>query len=198
MTAAEFMAELERDPEYQADRKALDAKFEAKRQRLKLAEQPILFDLREAGWDVESVWDFVNTAEPYDEALPILLQHLKRGGYPERVMESLGRALAVPRSIVFWDDLKALYFNAKTKGERHGVAVALSVAATNAKFDDLVEFINTGELGDSRLFFLKHLVRVDRVRAWPIIESLAEDPELGKEASAKLSARDKRNSRKSS
>jgi hypothetical protein len=29
------------------------------------------------------------------DALPILLDHLQRGGYPDRVTESLGHALAV-------------------------------------------------------------------------------------------------------
>ena len=50
------------------------------------------------GVEIDSVWDLVNTAEPYPAALPVLMEHLERDGYPDRVMESLGRALAVKPS----------------------------------------------------------------------------------------------------
>jgi hypothetical protein len=41
------------------------------------------------------VWALVNSATPYPEVFPVLLAHLETGGYPDRVMESLGRAFAV-------------------------------------------------------------------------------------------------------
>jgi hypothetical protein len=43
--------------------------------------------------------DLVNTSAPNPSALPVLMEHLERGGYPERVMESLGRTLAVKPSV---------------------------------------------------------------------------------------------------
>lgn len=54
------------------------------------AEKPILRDLGDVGEQVSSVWDFVNTSRPYPRALPVLLRHFQQGGYPDRVMESLG------------------------------------------------------------------------------------------------------------
>ncbi|WP_241975559.1 MULTISPECIES: hypothetical protein [unclassified Cryobacterium] len=62
-------------------------------------------DLRSAGVEVNSVWDLVNTADPYPKALPILLDHLQRGGYPDRIMESLGRALGVGPAASVWETL---------------------------------------------------------------------------------------------
>jgi len=81
---------------------------------------------------VASAWDLVNKTDPYDDALPVLLGHLEGGGYPDRVMESLGRAIAVRAAGVFWDQLKALYLRAKNPGEEEGLALALAAAATGA------------------------------------------------------------------
>jgi hypothetical protein len=67
-----------------------DAERDERARRLREAERPIVDDLKRAGVSVSSVRDLVNTSVPYPDALPILLAHLKRGGYPERVMESLG------------------------------------------------------------------------------------------------------------
>src|SRR5262245_58972797 len=94
-TAAELMAQLARDTAFQAAAAAREAELQERVSAYRDAEQPIVADLRGAGLHVESVWDLVNTAEPYPDALPVLMEHLERGGYPDRVMEGLGRALAV-------------------------------------------------------------------------------------------------------
>lgn len=109
MSAAEFMAQLEKDEDYQRKRAAFDAELEERTSVLRAAEQPIVADLLDVGIPVESVWDLVNTTAPYPAALPVLVEHLERGEYPDRVMESLGRALAVQPAVAFWDRLKARY-----------------------------------------------------------------------------------------
>ncbi|MFL5293866.1 MAG: hypothetical protein ACJ79U_20290, partial [Myxococcales bacterium] len=61
MTAGELMAKLNADPAFVSRR----AKQEAERQRrgsdLGRAEEPLVADLRAAGYEIESVWDLVNT-----------------------------------------------------------------------------------------------------------------------------------------
>ncbi|MFZ2502019.1 MAG: hypothetical protein WAW88_05070 [Nocardioides sp.] len=74
-------------------------------------------DLRSAAVQVDSVWDLVNTSEPYPAALPVLMEHLERGGYPARVMEGLGRSLAVKPSVAFWERLKDRWLHARDSGE---------------------------------------------------------------------------------
>jgi hypothetical protein len=103
------MSRLENDPEYQRKKAAFHAEVQERASVLRAAEQPIVADLRAAGVSVDSVWDLVNTSEPYPNALPVLIEHLERGGYPDRVVESLGRALAVKPAVAFWRRLKALY-----------------------------------------------------------------------------------------
>ncbi len=181
-TSTEFLAELEADSEFQRRRAAHEAEFAERRAALIAAQAPILEDLRAAGFDVESVWDFVNTSEPYPGALPILLAHLKRGGYPDRVMEGLGRALAVKPMVAHWDELVELYQNPRSPGEETGVAVALAACATKAQFDQLLALASDDSRNSTRLFFLRPLKQIDRVRGIAFAASRVDDPVLGKEA----------------
>jgi hypothetical protein len=189
MSATDFMAQLAQDEEYQKRKAAFDAEMEERDRILQEAEQPIVQDLREAGVRVDSVWDLVNTSEPYPAALPVLLEHLERGGYPERVMESLGRALAVKPSVVFWERIKARYLASRDAGEEDGTAVALAACATAAQFDDLVGFLSIEERGESRIYFVKPILTLGQDHGRQVVQALRDHPVLGKEASKLLSRR---------
>lgn len=180
---------LRNDPEYRAKVEAADADRQERARGLREAEQPIVADLRNAGVQVESVWDLVNTAEPYPAALPVLMEHLERGGYPERVMESLGRALAVKPSVAFWDRLKARWLEARDAGEEDGAAVALAACATKAQLEDLTRFLSVEERGQSRIYFIRPIIKVGGDRGCEVVEALRTDPVFGKEATALLSRR---------
>lgn len=149
---------------------------------------PIVEDLRAAGVDVDSVWDLVNTSEPYPAALPILLHHLERGGYPPRVMEAIGRALAVTPSEIYWDRLKSRWLEARDTGEEDGVAVALAACATEEHLDDLIDFLSIDERGDSRIYFIRPIFKVGGARGREILDALRTDPVFGKEVTATLSS----------
>ena len=190
MSATEFMEQLAKDKEYQRKKATFDAELQERADGLRAAEQPIVTDLRNAGVEVDSVWDLVNTAEPYPDALPVLIEHLERGGYPDRVMESLGRGLAVKPAVAFWDRLKALYLAPRNPGEQEGAAVALAASATDAQLDDLVDFLSVEERGQSRIYFIRPILAVGRARGREVVEALRADPVLGKEATALLSGRE--------
>lgn len=119
MTAKEQQDVLDRDPKYQAmmaektrRRAELEAMFEKE-------EEPLVSALTAAGWPpavrqcgkTRSVWDLVNTAEPYPNLLETLGDHVVRP-YHFRVREGIARALAdlnargtrIPR--VLMDELK--------------------------------------------------------------------------------------------
>ena len=141
ISATELMAQLEKDEEFQRKRKIREEALSARAAELTAAEQPIVRDLRASGVAVDSVWDLVSTVTPYPAALPVLMHHLEVGGYPDRVIESLGRALAVKPSIEFWTRLKNLYLSSLGAGEREGAAIALAAAAGQEQVDDLMGFL---------------------------------------------------------
>lgn len=177
------------DPEYRARAEAAEAERQETARRLREVEQPVVSDLRSAGAQVDSVWDLVNTSEPYPDALPVLMEHLERGGYPERVMESLGRALAVKPSVAFWDRLKARWLEARDSGEEDGAAVALAACATKKQFDDLIEFLAVEERGQSRIYFIRPILKVGGDRGREVVAELRSDPVFGDEATALLRRR---------
>lgn len=188
MTAAELMATLEGDEAYQRKTKEAEAVRQARAAELQHAEEPIVADLRSAGVEVESVWDLVNTSTPYPEALPVLLRHLERGGYPDRVMESLGRALAVGPAAFAWDTFRRLYLGAHGRGEEEGLAVALSASATVDHLDGLIALLDEAG-GDTRIHLLRAIKRVGGIRGRHLLESLRSDSTFGREARALLKAK---------
>jgi hypothetical protein len=185
-TAAELMAQLQNDPEYQRKMQADEAERQVRVQELGRAERPIVADLRNAGIEVDSVWDLVNTSVPYPAALPVLLKHLQLGGYPDRVMESMGRALAVEPAVFAWDALRDLFLKAQGRGEEEGLAVALAASATSEHLEALIDLLNEDSRSDNRIHFLRPIKRVGGRRGREVLESLKSDPLFGKEARALL------------
>src|SRR5262245_50462713 len=184
--AREMEEKLRTDPEYRAQVEAVEAERSERVRALREAEQPIVAVLKRAVVSFDSGWDLVNTSDPYPTALPILLDHLEFGGYPDRVMESLGRALAVKPSVAWWDRLKALYLAARNPGEEDGTAVALAACATKDQLDDLIGFLSVDERGESRIYFVRPIKRLGGERGLQVLESLRHDATFGREATAAL------------
>jgi len=104
ITAAELMAELEADPKWVARRDAKEREREEHRKVCAADQIDLVREIRDAGYDVDSVWDLVNnTPHPilerrfigeYPDAYPILVRHLS---VPHRreIREGLVRALTV-------------------------------------------------------------------------------------------------------
>jgi hypothetical protein len=183
-SAAELMAQLEADPEFQRKKAEREAVLGERRRVLAGAEAPIVSDLRSAGVEVNSVWDLVNRSVPYPKALPVLMEHLKRGGYPDRVMESLGRALAVGPASVYWQRLRELYGRATGVDEKDGLAVAMAASATAEHLDAMIDILGDASWGSNRIYLLRAILRVGGTRGHEVVASLTDDPVLGKEVSA--------------
>jgi hypothetical protein len=94
ITASEYLAEKEKDPEWVAMRAKQEAEQEARKRRSKEEQALLLADLRRVGYRLETVWNLVNTADSYPEAIPVLLDHIKRP-YKDVYREGMARALTV-------------------------------------------------------------------------------------------------------
>lgn len=191
MTAAELMAKLDADTEYQArmaaEREALDARARAWR----TAEQPLIEELRQIGLPVTSVWDLVNTAEPYPEALPVLVDHLRRD-YPARVTEGIARALAVKESNRYWQILRDAYRSADEYDVQSGLAAALAASARPENYPQLLELVADESRGVTRVIFLQQVAKLGGRDGLAVLEGLQDDEQLGSEASALVARRSRR------
>lgn len=198
ITARELMAKLQANPGFLARREAQERELAERSARLRLEEEPILADLRRVGWDVESVWDLVNTSAEYREAIPVLVKHLLLA-YSDRTREGIARALAVPDAKYAWSTLVAEYRKAPTGmgiiapgetkefqlGAKDGLACALSATATEATIEELIALAKDRSHGQSRLLLLMALKRSKNPAAKQALEELASDPDLAKEIASR-------------
>ncbi|MXP09881.1 hypothetical protein GRI68_06785 [Altererythrobacter halimionae] len=84
-------------PEWVARKEQSDREVEERAARSLEVAQPMLIDLREAGYNVDNISYFVSTHERYLEAVPVLAKHLQRD-YPYNIREGIIRALTVPEA----------------------------------------------------------------------------------------------------
>jgi HEAT repeat protein len=181
MTAEEWMAELEANPDFVAHRDERERERQRNEAKWRQAETPLVEELRGAGLDVEWSWDLVNTSKPYPEALPILLEHLQRS-YPDRVREGIARALAVRDAQFAWPTLTRLYREEDAgTNAKDGLAVAIAATSHDEVIDELISLAGDTQHGESRLLLLRALKRSRNPRARTALEELEADPELEKE-----------------
>jgi hypothetical protein len=193
VTASELLAELADDRQFQENRRRTEAELARQQEVLRLAEKPILDDLRRIGYVVESISQLNFATASYRPALPVLIRHLEQGHYPARVREGLATALAVKPAVAYWPRLISLLMKAPSSGEQEALAAAIAACATHGQFDDLVELIQDPALGVNRIHFVRPLVRIGGEAGRRVVERLTDDPVVGTEARLVL-ARAKRRS----
>ena len=153
-TTAEFLARLHSDPEWVRQNQERERKRQEFSQMLADEERPLLADLAAVGWQVESVWDLVNTAKRYPVAVPVLLEHLQRP-YHNRIREGIARALTVPdaRGSGAWEILRELKrsHSAVEKEFRWTLINALTVVADRSMFQEIESLTHDDRFKDQLL-----------------------------------------------
>jgi len=136
-TAAEFVRELQRDPQYVARQAVLRAEAEQRAAAIAQDEAPLVRELAESGIDVRSVWDFGTLVTP-PAAVPIVLRHLTLTHHP-RVREGLIRALAYSHlRAQALEPLKEFFRSESDPDVRWLLANSLAAMAKYREVSDLV------------------------------------------------------------
>lgn len=168
-----------------------EEKRKAYEEKLAADEGPVIRALREAGVNVNSVWDLVNTSEPYPMALPVLIKHLS-GNYHPKTLAGIARALAVrdPFTIEHaWPVGLDLFLKTQSdqaikepemRGFKEGLAVMLSVLCTEERLRQMFELIRDPRHGDSRGHLIHGLGRFRKnPKVKELLASLHDDPYWG-------------------
>lgn len=146
---------------------------EALRQQAK----PLLDEVLQAGIRIESVWDFVNTADKYAEAIPVLIRHLSKP-YHSRTKEGIVRALAVKEARgIANKEVIAEYRNTPKENDafRWAFGNTMAAIATEDDLDDLVEIVLDENNGDSRRSFVEALGKLKSPRVVEVLKHLVND-----------------------
>lgn len=180
MTAGDAIKAMESDPQWLAKRDERERIRQERADEFSKAEVPLVTALANAGVPVTSVWDLVNTSEPYPRAIPVLLSHLDRR-YPDEIRAGIARALAVIEARPHRRTILDAYESTDGAVMRHTKdGLALAVSAT-ADFDDVVRLLLDQTHGGSRILLLGSLKRSKDPRAEAVIAELAVVPLFSKE-----------------
>ena len=179
-TAAELLARVQADPAWGR----VDGEREAKRQELarrhKLAAAPVIEDLEQAGFSVDSLDELRHTRTTYRAAVPVLLKWLPV--VPDAaVKESIVRALSVPwAKPAAAGPLIAEFRNSSdpSSGLKWAIGNALAVVADDTVFSEVSELVRDRRNGKAREMLALALSNMQDPRAVPLLVELLDDAEM--------------------
>ena len=183
---------MREDPAYRAALQRVEFERVERGRLLRIAEQPVLDDLRTVGLELDTVWDLYKHPDARRAAIPVLLRHLTLD-YPDRVLEGIGQGLNDRSARSWWDDLKTLLQATNRDVVKDRLAAALAICATREHYEDLLGLLRNDSLGECRVYLLRPINRIgNRInpgQGKAVIESVAADPVLGTEATAIFAGR---------
>jgi HEAT repeat protein len=186
MTLEEHDAQLKAEGKWDAfveRQRQQDEILQAAEAEYARAEAPVVQALRSAGAEISSVWDLVNSRQPYPTLVPILLAHLDVL-YPAKVREGIARALVVREARAGWDKLVKSYLSStdtEPNGVKWALHMAIATAADASVVDTLIHLALNPKHGLNRLLFIQALARIEDPRALEALEELSSDPDLARE-----------------
>jgi hypothetical protein len=187
-TAAELTARLNADPAYLARKRAQEDIRLRQAIADAEAEAPVVEALRKCGLDVDSVWRLVNMPNTYDHAIHVLADQLQRP-YPDRVLEGVARAMAIPAAREVWNEMISVFraWNDPTAfGAKAGLANAIAAAADDSVIEDVIQLIQERQHGDNRALLLTALGRSRDPNAHRALEESMVEGSLRHEAERQL------------
>lgn len=146
-------------------------------------EKRIVDALRARGMNVSSVYDLVNTKESYPPAIPVLVMNLpevKDISVKEGIIRALtvkeARGVAGPALI---REFRSLPYEGATLDQlqmlKWAVGNALSVAATESDFEDIVDLLREKRHGKAREMLGVALGRMQDPRAPSVLQEMLKD-----------------------
>lgn len=197
MTAAELMAELTNDSEYQRKIQEKEKARVAEEAKFREEEKDLVQALQESGVQIvlnsipgeeytgppRSVYDLVNTQSSYKNAIPVLVEHLQLD-YSRPVKEGIVRALATPDSKGHAHELIQIFESEKDSESEFKwlLGAAIAESATECNADKIIELANDPNHGRGREFLPLGLVHARKENAAPALNGWTNDPILGENA----------------
>ena len=180
-SAAELMAELNADPDYNARMRQRERQERENAENYRQAAEPILRDLAASGFKVQNLRELRQAGTEYPGAVPILVRWLPKIENAQ-VKEDLVRTLSVPWAAP--EAVPALIAEFKrtggqqSDGLRWAIANGLAVTADDAVFDQLAALATDRRYGKSREMLAIALGNCHDPRAVDVLIALLADHEV--------------------
>ncbi len=187
ITAAELLAQLAKDPDYQRREAEWTASSRAHALELREDERGLVSDLRRCGVRLESIWDVIDSRAMPSGAVTVMIRHLQEPHEPP-IRDGIARALAggapADRPRVR-SALRHALSRERDQNVRDALYLSIGQLAEPDQLDEILELMNDPGGGDARIMLLPALPRFgERGRA--ALEAMAQDPVLGAEATHQL------------
>lgn len=186
-TAAELLAELANDPDYRRREAEWTASSRVHEAKLREDERGLVSDLRRCGLNVDSIWDLIGSQSLPSAAVSVMIRHLQQPHEPttrQGIVRALAGGTPADRSRV----RSALRHELSTERDqlvRDALYLAIGQVADRGHLDELLDLLNDPGGGEARIMLLLALPRFgEQGRA--ALESMAQDPVLGAEATHQL------------
>jgi len=167
--------------EYKKHQAEQDAELQKRKQVMSNEQRLILKELRDIGYDVDTLSYFVNTNENYKSAIPVFKKYLKTD-FSKYTKESIIRSLAVrwyndPEIV---DVLFELFKNEKYENARWIIGNTISVAIKNKEqADKALSILKSGKYGGSADMLIEGYARIYKDNAIPDILEFIKDKDKG-------------------
>jgi hypothetical protein len=179
-SAAELIAELQRDPQFVAREKKQEDDRRRNLERYRTAACDVLADLAAAGFKVEAIGDLRRLGTPYLEAVPVLIRWLPRV-QDAAVKEDIVRTLSVP-----WagDAAPLLLAEFERAEDATGTALrwaagnALEVLANDKIADGMIKLATDPRYGRAREMVVLGLGKLNDTRVTDVLLNLLGDDEV--------------------
>jgi hypothetical protein len=145
--------------------------------------QPLFVELADLDIRIKSVWDLVNTSASYQEAIPVLVNHLSRP-YHHRNKEGIVRALAVKeaKGLANKAVMKEYLKLPKESPEepwifhyRWAFGNTMRTIVTKDDLDELIAIVLDDTNGASRNMFVRALAKLKSPKVRETLEKLVND-----------------------
>jgi HEAT repeat protein len=181
LSASELMAKLQQDPDYVSRIREAEQRQQEFAQEHNLAAAPIVNELKNAGFFVESIDELRRSGIPYTAAIPVLLKWLP---LTENVgvKESIVRALSVPWAKPIAAEPLLAEFRAAPSvtipGLKWAIANALEVVADDSVLDEISNLVRAREHGKAREMLALALGNMKNPAAVDVLIKLLNDDEV--------------------
>jgi hypothetical protein len=198
-TAEELMAELEADPDWVARRDLRESERQRTTQANRRAAAPVVAELRDAGFEIDSIADLHNRRMSYRGAIPILLRWLPQIDNPaikEDIVRSLTVKWAKPQAgPLLVDEFRRVDDFGQELGLRWAIGNALAEVSDDSVFESIADLASDPVWGRSREMVTLALGNMNDPRAVEVLRRLLHDEVVAGYAVmalGKLGARDAR------
>ena len=185
-TAAELLAELNKNDSYKETIESKEKERKVDQNLLQEDELRISNALREVGISINTIYDLVNTNNPYPKSIPILIDFLENKKVQHnQVIEGIIRALAVKEAVSIANRHLIKLYNESVKEDATfcwAIGNTVDTIVCDDDIDDVIKIVKYKSNGVSRQMFVLALGKVKSVKAEQALISLLDDDEVSPHA----------------